>query len=126
MCVVVPLNSITGVIYSSTSLKNDDKFWIGGVFCAFLPIIITGPFYASLSSDENFAVFSLLLVIIPPASVMYWSVLAIVHSKSIWAFQFLTAFLCITLLIPIGYLFPLYMVDAISLATFVPVAGILL
>lgn len=114
----LPLFTFIGVIFSGCSLDVYDKYWSGTVLGVALPQLGIYP-VLRWSLDEGVTeVFSWVIGISFPASILYWLSLSLLYEHSQPAYRLLTSVCCLTVLIPVGVILPLYKVGGVTITTF--------
>ena len=111
----IPAFTIVGVLFSSSSLRKNDKFCVGLFMCS-VSTIITTPLAYKLFYIAPGA--SILLCIGLSASTLYWLTLTLIFYYNKSLHQLYSCIFCLALAVPIGFFLPLYYSQAISLQNF--------
>lgn len=114
----LPLFTFIGVIFAGSSLDVYDKYWSGTVLGVALPQLCVYPALHWLQGQGATEVLSWVVGISFPASVLYWLSLSLLQEHSKPAYRLLAAVLCVTLLVPVGVVLPLYQVGGVQIGTF--------
>ena len=114
----LPLFTFIGILFSGSSLHVADKYWSGAILGVALPLLCIYPVTHWLKDQGVTNVLGWIVSVSYPASVLYWLSMSLLYEHDKRSYQLLSAFMCVTVLVPVGVLIPLYEVGGIQLSTF--------
>jgi hypothetical protein len=121
----LPVFLIFGIIFSASPIKITDKFWAGPVIGYALPVLIVEPICYWMYQNDSSALIAIVVSIGFPASVAYWLLMSVLHRYNQRRYQLFSAFCCMGILVPIGYLLPFNSVGTMKSTTFWVFFGLL-
>ncbi|CAG9321806.1 unnamed protein product [Blepharisma stoltei] len=121
---VVPAFLFTGITFSASRLKKNDKFssgtLVGGIPITMAVMVIS---YYLYDNDSTYYL-GILVGLGFPISTIYWFLLAMVFHHNKRAFQLILPISFLIGVIPLGYLWPLYSISVMKTSTFWVLTGI--
>ena len=107
--VYTPVFSMVCLGFYSSELRVEDKLLFGGYIFFLVPSLAWVPLYFYFESSTL-----LMGLLSAPATTLYWSVLALVKENFTESYHYLSSALCLVLVVPLGYLYPMYTVGYVS------------
>jgi hypothetical protein len=123
--IAVPLFLYGGIVFSSSKIITKDKYLII-LLIALIPTFFIEWLSFYLCSFESTYHLGLVVGIGFPAALVYWMSMAMIFQYNKRTFQYFSAIFCLTFLIPIGLILPLYSSGGMKDLTFWVTEGILL
>lgn len=114
----VPIFLISGIIFSASVVKKDDKVAVGSLVVLIIPVMIIMPVSYELYKYSDTEIIGLVLAIGYPSAVLYWISLSILFHHHKRSYQLMSSILCFSLVVPVGFLFPFYTLDTVQNTTF--------
>ena len=119
-----PVFLFSGIVFSASKLKKDDKFCTAIFLFILLGSLLelTGYLLHNLDQTKELR---LVLMIGYPLSAFYWVSMSMLFHHYKRQYQLVSALSCLTIVIPLGFLLPFYAKEAIEETTFWVFLGIL-
>ena len=115
-----------GMVFSSSKLMTRDKYLSVILILSLVPTIFVMWLSYSLYSSTSTYYLGLVLGIGFPGSLVYWLSMSMIYQYNKRSYQYFSAILCLSFIIPIGLILPLYYAEGMSSLTFWITEGVLL
>ena len=121
-----PVFLYLGMIFSSSKLIARDKYLSVILILSLIPTIFIMWLSYSLYSSTTTYYLGLVIGIGFPGSLVYWLSMSMIYQYNKRSYQYFSSIFCLSFIIPIGLILPLYYAEGMSSLTFWITEGILL
>ena len=103
LAVLIPVFVYCGIGISRSGLSIQNKFNITTFVCGVVPLGLTVPLYVAYPDYQFFVKF---LVILPPFSMVIWAFMSVIASSP-GLYNVLLLVICLTIALPVGFIYPM-------------------
>lgn len=116
--VAIPSFIIIGTLFSASDMSLNNKYSTCLLFFTVIPTSFIMWISTILYQNDDYFYIGLLISIGFPATVLYWMSLIMVYSYNKRSYQYFSVICCLIVIVPLGYMWPLYTTEGLSGTTF--------